>query len=405
MKPYLCGGEKHAYAKTTLLFDPNSHKTTHLSSRQRSRDAQPPRNIKRGAKAERSPSPLCLPSFSFASHPPFCSSGSSLKIKSGSEDTSLDPTHVPPLPTQVGSECRQRTKKGCTELPDSGLAPLRYYGSNIRSLYLDCCFGITDHGVSAIAAGCRSLTVISLYRCNITDVGLETLASGCADLQKVNLTYCSLISDCGLRALSQGCHNLRAIKIAHCRDVTGVGIRGCSPTLIYVDAESCKLDAEGITGIVSGGGLEYLNIGSVGWWLGPDSFIAIGSGFAQRLKILNLRLCRSIGDESAAAIARGCPLLQEWNLALCHGIKTPGWQAIGLHCNNLEKLHVNRCRNLCDPGLEALRRGCKKLTVLYIGRGSRVSGVTIELFKMLRNGVEIKDEEVMCLAPERAASW
>ncbi|XP_030454925.1 F-box/LRR-repeat protein 12-like [Syzygium oleosum] len=294
---------------------------------------------------------------------------------------------------------------GCTELPDSGLAPLRSYGSNIRSLYLDCCFGITDHGVSAIAAGCRSLTVISLYRCNITDVGLETLASGCSDLQKVNLTYCSLISDCGLRALSQGCHNLRAIKIAHCRDVTGVGIRGCSPTLIYVDAESCKLDTEGITGIVSGGGLEYLNIGSVGWWLGPDSFVAIGSGFAQRLKILNLRLCRSIGDESAAAIARGCPLLQEWNLALCHGIKTPGWQAIGLHCNNLEKLHVNRCRNLCDPGLEALRRGCKKLTVLYIGRGSRVSGVAIELFKMLRHGVEIKDEEVMCLAPERAASW
>lgn len=294
---------------------------------------------------------------------------------------------------------------GCTELPDSGLTPLRSYGSNIRSLYLDCCLGITDHGVSAIAAGCRSLTIISLYRCNITDVGLEILASGCSELENVNLSYCSLISDRGLRALSQRCHNLRAIKISHCTDVTGVGIRGCSPTLIHVDADSCKLDAEGIAGIVSGGGLEYLNICSVGWLLGADSLVAIGSGFAQRLKILNLRLCRSIGDESVAAIAMGCPLLQEWNLALCHGVKTPGWQAIGMHCNNLEKLHVIRCRNLGDQGLEALRRGCKRLTVLYIGRGSRVSGFAIELFKMRRSGVEIKDEEVMCLAPERAASW
>lgn len=295
---------------------------------------------------------------------------------------------------------------GCTELPDSGLTPLRSYGSSIQSLYLDGCLKITDHGVSAIAAGCRSLNVISLYRCNITDVGLETLASGCSDLQNVNLTYCSCISDRGLRALSEGCRNLRAIKISHCSgDVTGVGIRGCSPTLIHVDAESCNLDAEGIRGIVSGGGLEYLNIGSVGCGHGPDCFVTIGSGFAQRLKVLNLRLCRSIGNESAAAIARGCPLLQEWNLASCHGVKTPGWQAVGLHCNNLEKLHVNRCQNLCDLGLEALRRGCKKLAVLYIGRGARVSGLAIELFKMQRNSVEMKDEEVTCLAPERAASW
>ncbi|XP_030553280.2 F-box/LRR-repeat protein 12 [Rhodamnia argentea] len=294
---------------------------------------------------------------------------------------------------------------GCTELPDSGLTPLRSYGSNIRSLHLDCCFGITDHGLSAVTAGCQSLTVISLYRCNITDVGLETLASGCPDLEKVNLTYCPLISDRGLRALSQGCHNLRAIKISHCGDVTGVGIRGCSPTLIHVDAESCKLDAEGISGIVSGGGLEYLNIGNVNWRVGHDSFVAIGSGFAQRLRILNLRLCRSIGDESVAAIARGCPLLQEWSLALCHGVRTPGWQAIGLHCNYLEKLHANRCRNLCDEGLEALRRGCNKLTVLYIGRGSPVSAVAIEMFKMQRSSVQIKDEEAMCLAPERSASW
>lgn len=35
---------------------------------------------------------------------------------------------------------------GCTELPDSGLTQLQYYGSNLQTLHLDCCFGIIDDG-------------------------------------------------------------------------------------------------------------------------------------------------------------------------------------------------------------------------------------------------------------------
>lgn len=288
---------------------------------------------------------------------------------------------------------------GCSELSDSCLTFLQFYPSKLLYLNLDCCFGITDHGLLLVAAGCSSLEVISLYRCNITDAGLETLANGCSALKHLNISYCPLVSDCGLRSVSQSCCQLEAVKISHCSGVNGTGFKGCSPTLTRIDADSCNLVPEGIMGIVSGGGLEYLNVSRVNMWISGATLAVIGAGFATRLKILNLWLCRTVGDESIAAIARGCPLLQEWNLALCHGVRIAGWQSIGINCNKLEKLHVNRCRNLCDLGLQALREGCKRLLVLYIGRTWKLSTTAIEVFKICRGNVEISEEEIMFIGP------
>ncbi|CAB4321393.1 unnamed protein product [Prunus armeniaca] len=123
----------------------------------------------------------------------------------------------------------------------------------------------------------------------------------------------------------------------------------------------------------------------------------LGVGFAFSLKILNLRLCRTVGDESIVAIAEGCPLLEEWNLALCHGVRIVGWSSIGMNCHKLEKLHVNRCRSLCDGGLLALQNGCKQLSVLYMNGCSRITSTAIELFKCYRSDVTIKEEEKMCI--------
>ncbi|XVF31996.1 hypothetical protein REPUB_Repub17cG0043700 [Reevesia pubescens] len=289
---------------------------------------------------------------------------------------------------------------GCKELPDSGLSYLKSYSSRLQTLCLDCCFQITDYGLSLVGNGCPSLTVISLYRCNITDAGLEALANTCLALRHVNLAYCPRISDSGLSALSQGCCQLRAIKISNCWGVSGVGLRGSSSTLVYIDAESCNLEPEGIRAIVSGGGLKFLNMAGLSWLNFRGGLAAIGNGFAVRLKILSLRMCRTVSDASIAAIAKGCPQLQEWNLALCHEVRFSGWTSIGLNCHNLEKLHVNRCRNLCDLGFQALRDGCKQLSVLYMNRNCRISGTAVELFKLYRGNVEIKVEEVMSIGPD-----
>lgn len=283
---------------------------------------------------------------------------------------------------------------GCTDISDSGLAYLQSYGSNLQNLSLDCCSNVTDDGLSLVARGCPSLMVISLYRClNVTDIGLVTLANSCLSLKHVNLSYCSQLSDKGLKALTQRCRQLQEVKISHCSGINGVGFKGCSETLAYVEADSCKLKPEGVMGIVSGGGIEYLNVSSLTW--SPFGDPLAGVAFSSNLKILNFRMCRTVCDASIIAISKGCQFLREWNLALCHEVKISGWQAIGLNCQNLEKLHVNRCRNLCDLGLQSIRDGCRSLSILYMHGCLRISSTAIELFKCYRAGVCINPVEVM----------
>ncbi|KAK4752599.1 hypothetical protein SAY87_021397 [Trapa incisa] len=327
----------------------------------------------------------------------FHCSFSLFNITPSQSNLSVESYHLSRLLTRF-SHLQSLSLSGCTELPDSALAQLGSSGHRLQALHLDCCFGITDIGISLIGSSCPNLAVISLYRCLVTDEGLEALACSCPGLRDVNLAYCYLITDGGLRALLRGCRELRAVKISFCRHLSGIGFRDCSQTLAHVDAESCKLEPEGIMAIVSGGGLQYLNISGLSSGLRVNGLCSIGEGFCKSLKILNLRMCRTIGDESILSIAKGCPLLKEWNLALCHEVKLPGWESIGRFCNSLEVLHVNRCRNLCDRGIQALRDGCRRLCILHINRAYRTSA--IELFKLHRGRVQIREEEVMCVGPD-----
>lgn len=293
---------------------------------------------------------------------------------------------------------------GCVKLPDSGLELLQFFGSSLRALHLDCCSEITDKGLSFVASGCPLLRFISLYRCNVTDVGLEILAKSCLGLEDVNLTHCLFTTDHGIRCLVQNCAHLYGIKINNCRNIKGIGFHGCSQTLAYLEAESCKLELEGITSMVSGGGLEYLSVSNLTWSIRGDGLSAIGGGYAKFLRVLNMRLCRTVGDEVVEVIAKGCPSLVEWNLALCHGIRVAGWESIALNCHNLETLHVNRCRNLCHRGLEALKNGCRKLSVLYMSGCPNISTISTELF-MLSRGDIIKEEENLATGPKWHLRW
>ncbi|MCL7027523.1 hypothetical protein MKW94_029822 [Papaver nudicaule] len=288
---------------------------------------------------------------------------------------------------------------GCTELPDSGLSQLEFFGSSLRSLCLACCFQITDTGFSLVASGCSNLKSVDFYRCNITDIGLTAIAKSCLSLQTVNLSYCTKISDCGVRFLSQKCRQLRSLVMSHCRSITGSGFNGCSETLVHVEADSCKLEPDGISGLVSGGGLEYLNLSGLFWSIHGDGLARIGQGSAVHLRVLNLRMCRDATNEAIMMISKGCPALQEWSLAFCHEITITGWVAIGWNCNNLEVLHVNRCRNFCDRGLQALQDGCKNLSKLHMNHCVRVTQLAVESFKCRRSSVVISQEEAVHIFP------
>ncbi|XP_071723332.1 F-box/LRR-repeat protein 12 [Rutidosis leptorrhynchoides] len=290
---------------------------------------------------------------------------------------------------------------GCVNLEDSGLVALERYGSKLHSLFLDCCFKVTDKSLVSVAIGCQSLTSISLYRCAVTDNGLIVIAESCVSLKDLNLEWCIPITDMGISSVTKHCRVIRAIKISHCENIKGFGFKDCSQTLKCLEADSCKFEPEGVMDILSGGGLEYVNVSSLSWCVRGNGLKAIGGGFGANIKILNFRVCRFVNDEMIMVISKGCPLLKEWNLSLCTEIGFSGWESIGLYCDNLEKIHVNGCRRLCDRGIAALRNGCKRLSIMYITRCREVSQLAITMFQHARFDVEIKFEEVMCIMPKQ----
>ncbi|GKB83872.1 leucine-rich repeat domain, L domain-like protein [Tanacetum coccineum] len=161
----------------------------------------------------------------------------------------------------------------------------------------------------SITNGCPLLSIISLYYCSITDTGLETLTKACKSLKEVSLKGCTEITGRGILSLNQNCRQLRALNISHCQKVVGVSFNGISSTLACLDAEDCalRMDATAVSKILSGGGIEYLNI-SNGRRMG-DGLAAIGLGFASNLKILHFYECKFVKDDVIIQISKGCPLL------------------------------------------------------------------------------------------------
>uniref|UniRef100_A0A0A9EI18 F-box/LRR-repeat protein 15-like leucin rich repeat domain-containing protein n=1 Tax=Arundo donax TaxID=35708 RepID=A0A0A9EI18_ARUDO len=283
---------------------------------------------------------------------------------------------------------------GLTELPDSALYTLGMSGSSLRSLSLYCCSGITDDGLAQMVIGCPNLVIVELQSCfNITDLGLESHSKGCHALKSLNLGSCMAISDRGISAVFSNCSNICTLIITGCRCLSGVGFRRCSSTLCYLEAESCMLSPDGLLDVVSGGGIEYLNLHKLGSSAGLDGLGSLA--FAKRLCFLNLRMCRYLTDDSVAAIANGCPLIEEWNLAVCHGVHLPGWSAIGLHCNKLRVLHVNHCRNICNEGLLALGDGCSRLEVLHMNGCVKITNNGLALFSIARPNIDLRVDEVV----------
>ncbi|GJR48434.1 leucine-rich repeat domain, L domain-like protein [Tanacetum coccineum] len=280
-------------------------------------------------------------------------------------------------------------------IKDSGLTPFVKYGSKLLSLNLDFCYHVTDIGLTLVACSCTLLSVISLARCSITDSGLEILTKLCKSLKEVNLAWCTNITDRGILSLNQNSRQLRSLNITCCSKIVGLTFQGFSPTLAYLEAANCVLGSTGITEILSGGGLEHLDLSYLCFskFHSRDKLAAfIGIGSAANLRFLNLCLCASVEDSVIIAISKGCPLLQEWNLSCCGKIGISGWESIGSYCQNLEILHVSCCFELCDRGLLALGNGCKRLSVIYMMNCLKVTTSGLHLFKVHREDVEIKEE-------------
>ncbi|XP_047318773.1 F-box/LRR-repeat protein 12-like [Impatiens glandulifera] len=294
------------------------------------------------------------------------------------------------------------TITGWSQLSDSGLSVLALCSSTLQALHLCYCTEITDLGMPFIASVFPSLSSITLSSSHVTDIGLNILTRRCTGLKDINLSGCIEITDRGISYLIMNCRQLQSLRISHCGNIRGLGFKDCSKTLTCLVAQCCKLFPEGIKGILSGGGMQFLNL-SFCTGMNGDGVTFIGGGISSRLRVLDLRRCRTVRDETIAVIANECSFLQHWHLGFCLQIGLSSWESIGLNCQSLERLHVNRCTSLCVVGMQALRDGCKRLSILYTGTpNSRLSLLAREVFQSLRPEVELRNGYVESIIPKEA---
>ncbi|KAJ7958774.1 EIN3-binding F-box protein 1 [Quillaja saponaria] len=260
----------------------------------------------------------------------------------------------------VGTACR------------GGLGKLSIRGSNSDR-------GVTNLGLRAIAHGCPSLKVLSLWNIStIGDEGLSEIATGCRLLEKLDLSKCPLISDKGLLAVASNCPNLTELSIKSCSGIGNEGLQAigkCCPNLTSISIKDCSLVSDqGISSLVSSipyvlrkVKLQTLNI--------TDVSLAVIGHYGLEVTELVLTGLPNVSERGFWIMGNGHGLqkLKSFTIASCQGITDLGLDAIGKGCPNLKHFCLRKCAILSDNGLVSFANAAVSLESLQLEECHRIT--------------------------------
>lgn len=256
-----------------------------------------------------------------------------------------------------------------------GLGKLFIRGSNSSH-------GVTNVGLRAIARGCPSLRVLSLWNLpSVGDDGLADIANGCHLLEKLDLSQCPAITDKGLFAIAKNCPNLTDLLIESCSNIGNEGLqaigRYCT-NLKSISIKDCPaVGDQGIAGLVSSVQyvlkkikLQSLNITDVsvaviGHYgkavtdlvltslpnVSERGFWVMGNGHGlQKLKCFTVTSCRGVTDTGLEAVGKGCPNLRQFCLRKCAFLSDNGLVSFAKAAGSLESLQLEECHRITQFG-------------------------------------------------------
>lgn len=273
-----------------------------------------------------------------------------------------------------------------------GLGKLSIRGSNSARK-------VTDVGLRAIARGCPSLRVLSLWNVSsIGDEGLCEIANSCHLLEKLDLCQCPEISDRALLAVAKGCPNLTDLTIDSCSKIGNEGLQAigrCCPNLKSISIKDCHLlGDQGIASLLSSTSyvltkvkLQALNITDVSLAVighygkavtdlaliglpnvSERGFWVMGNGHGlQKLKSLSITSCRGVTDTGLEAVGKGCPNLKQFSLRKCAFLSDNGLVSFAKAAASLESLQLEECHRITQFGFFGTLLNCgTKLKALAV---------------------------------------
>lgn len=263
-----------------------------------------------------------------------------------------------------------------------GLGKLYIRGSNSSR-------GVTNFGIKAIAHGCPSLRVLSLWNTHaISDEALIEIANGCHRLEKLDLSHCNAITDMALLAVAKNCPNLTSLTIESCPNIGNGSLEAvghyCS-SLKSITIKNCSLVGDhGIARLFSKAGnvltkvrLESLNI--------SDISLAVIGRYGNALTDLTLIGLQNVNERGFWVMGncQGLLNLRSILVTACQGVTDIGLEAVGKGSPNLKRVCLKKCAFLSDNGLVSFVKAAASLEIFQLDECHRItqSGV----FGMLIN--------------------
>lgn len=249
---------------------------------------------------------------------------------------------------------------------------------------------VTDIGLRAVARGCPSLRVLSLWNLSsVGDEGLCEIANGCHLLEKLDICQCPGITDKALLAVAKSCPNLTDLTIESCSKIGNEGLQAigrCCPNLKSISIKDCPLVGDqGVASLLSSSSyvltkvkLQALNVTDVslaviGHYGKSVTDLALASlpnvserGFwimgnchgLQKLRSFSITACRGVTDTGVEAISKGCPNLKQFCLRKCAFLSDSGLISFAKAAISLESLQFEECHRITQVGFFGVLLNC-----------------------------------------------
>ncbi|XP_057957803.1 EIN3-binding F-box protein 1-like isoform X2 [Malania oleifera] len=259
----------------------------------------------------------------------------------------------------VGTACR------------GGLGKLLIRDSNPR--------GVTNLGLRAVAHGCPSLRVLSLWKvASVGDEGIFEIAKGCHMLEKLDLCQCPAITDKALIAIAKNCPNLTDLTIESCSNIGNESLQAVGrwcPKLKSISIKDCPLVGDqGIVSLLTSASytltkikLHALNI--------TDVSLAVVGHYGKAVTDLVLSGIQNVSERGFWVMGNGHGLqkLKVFTIISCQGVTDVGLEAVGKGCPNLKQFSLHKCAFLSDNGLVSFAKAAGSLEILQLEECHRIT--------------------------------
>ncbi|KAG8367420.1 hypothetical protein BUALT_Bualt16G0070000 [Buddleja alternifolia] len=257
-----------------------------------------------------------------------------------------------------------------------GLGKLSIRGSNSAR-------GVSNHGLSAIARGCPSLRVLSLWNVpSIGDEGLIEIARECHSLEKLDLCQCPSITNTGLAAIAEKCPNLTALTIESCPQIGNKSLQAIAkycPKLQSITIKDCAfIGDQGIASLMSSAStvlnkvkLQALNV--------TDYSIAVIGHYGKAITSLVLSGLQNVSQKGFWVMgnAQGLRMLSSLIITSCGGMTDLSLEALAKGCPSLKQMCLKKCCFVSDNGLVAFAKAAKSLESLQLEECNRITQIGI----------------------------